>query len=243
MYTYFIPFLIPVVGFFVRGVSGFGSALIITPLLLFFYDLRTVVAIVVILEIVSTAYFTIEVFKEVNWKYIKSLLPISVVGIAFGAFFLINFEADILKKIFGISVVLFSIRIFIINLSKFKIKRNKWPHFLTYIAGIFAGLLGGLYGTAGPPVTIFLENQMKTKVDLRATLTFYFYIIDLIRIIPYIYSGMIGKEQLKLSTIMLPAAFIGMLAGRLLYLKLSEMFFRILVGTILLASGILLVFF
>lgn len=98
-----------------------------------------------------------------------------------------------------------------------------------------------MYGTAGPPVTIYLENQIDSKVELRATLTFYFYILDLIRIIPYIYSGMLGKEQLKLSLIMLPAAFIGMIAGRLVYLKFSENFFRLLFAIILLGSGILLV--
>ena len=75
MYAYYnnpkficlLPSLIPILGFFIRGVSGFGSALIITPLLLFFYDLKTVVSVVAILEVVSTAYFTIEIVREVNW--------------------------------------------------------------------------------------------------------------------------------------------------------------------------------
>jgi len=243
MYKYVIPSLIPVVGFFIRGISGFGSALIITPLLLFFYDLRTVVSVVAILEIISTAYFTIEVFKDVDWRYIKSLLPISVIGIAVGAFFLINIKTDLLKSIFGVFVVLFAIRIFIINIKSFGYIRRRWPHSIAYIAGALAGLLGGLYGTAGPPVTILLENQMDSKINLRATLTFYFYMVDIIRIVPYFYAGMIGKEQLKIGAILLPAAFVGMIAGRLIYLKFSEVFFRIIVGIILLASGILLAVF
>lgn len=243
MYKYVIPSLIPVVGFFIRGISGFGSALVITPLLLFFYDLRTVVSVVAILEIISTAYFTVEVFKDVDWRYIKSLLPMSVIGIVVGAFFLINIKADLLKRIFGVFVVFFAVRIFIINIKSFGHSRKRWPQSITYIAGALAGLLGGLYGTAGPPVTILLENQMESKINLRATLTFYFYMVDIIRIVPYLYAGMIGKEQLKICAILLPAAFVGMITGRIVYLKFSEVFFRIIVGIILLASGILLTVF
>ncbi len=240
MSKYILASLISFFGFFIRGVSGFGSALVITPLLLFLYDLRIVVPVIAILEIVSTLYFTIEVLKEVDWKYIKSFVPVSLAGIIAGAFILVSYETVILKRILGVIVAIFAVRILILNILSSILKRKKWPFFITYLIGALAGVLAGLYGIGGPPTVIYLENQIEKKNMLRATLIFYFYFLDIVRVGPYIFSNMIGIDVLRITGIMLPASLMGMLFGRLVYLKIPDNLFRVFVGLVLFGSGILL---
>ncbi len=243
MTDYLVASLIAFFGFFVRGVGGFGSALVITPLLLFIFNIKIVVPVIAILEVISTLYFTIEILKEVDWRYIKSFLLVSLAGIGSGSFILVKYSTDILKSILGIVIIIFSVRILILNILSEIIKRKKWPYFITYIVGIVAGILAGIYGIGGPPAVIFLENQIDSKDRLRATLILYFYFLDIVRIVPYIFTGLIGGYVIKVSLIMLPASIAGMVSGRLIYERIPEKQFRIFVGIVLMGSGILLFFF
>jgi uncharacterized membrane protein YfcA len=103
-----------------------------------------------------------------------------------------------------------------------------------------SGLLGGLFGTAGPPIVVFLENQATAKAVLRATLLAYFLAVDVLRMIPYAFSKLITIQVLEISAAMFPASLVGAYLGRKLQVRVSESVFRSVVGAVLLATGVLL---
>jgi len=227
-------------GLFVRGFTGFGSALIMTPLLLLFFDIKTVVVVTAILEIAAGIAVAIQARKHVDKKSLFNVLPISVLGIVFGAYILVSFDSSILKKVFGGFTILFALRILILLWRNSSGKR-KWPSFFGYIAGVLGGVLGGLFGTAGPPIAVFLENQLRSKDTLRATMLMYFLVIDIVRLIPYTYSSLMTVFVFKICIFALPASVAGAFLGKRVHLSINEMGFRIAVSALLIGTGCILI--
>jgi len=242
MKSILISWAIGFFGLFVRGFTGFGSALVMMPLFLFVYNLQTSVVIVALLEIAATAYFSLRVWKEIKWSPIAFILPLSLPGVAAGSFFLVHANTGILKRIFGLFVILFTVRIVYQQIHGFPFSPKKWPRQYGFLAGIFSGMLGGLYGTGGPPVTIFLENQLDKKDNLIATQLIYFLILDLVRLIPYGLYNLIGTYELKQALIIFPSTILGMLLGTMVNLHASERVYRLAIAALLLLSGSLLLF-
>ena len=234
--------IVSVIGFagmFIRGLTGFGSALVMTPLMLFFFDIQTSVIAINIVEIVGVFSVTMNARHDIDRQYLKILLPITIVGIAIGSFFLISFNLQILKQIFGVLTVIFALRI-VINLRSTASKKKKWPFSWGYLSGALGGILGGIFGTPGPPITIYLENQIDSQKVLRATLLIYFIALDIIRIIVYGCSGIVNLDMLKLAAVMLPASLVGSYCGQFINLQINDKIFRGVVAVLLVVTGALL---
>lgn len=231
--------LIGFAGMFVRGLTGFGSALVMTPLMLFFFDIQTSVVVINLVEIAAVASITIAARHDIDRQYLKILLPITIVGIGFGSYFLISFNVHILKRIFGFITVAFAVRI-VCNLWLPSSRRKKWPLSWGYLSGALGGLLGGIFGTPGPPITIYLENQIDSQKVLRATLLIYFLALDMVRIIVYGCSGIGSLDILKLAAFMLPASLLGSYCGQFVEMKINATVFRCSVALLLIVTGILL---
>ncbi len=231
--------IIGFIGLFIRGLTGFGSALVMTPLLLLIFEIKTVVVITAITEIAGGIVVTIQARKNIDKRSLLIVLPISIIGVAVGSFILVNFNSDVLKRVFGGFTILFALRI-ILNLLKGQTTRKKWPAFFGYLSGVLGGVLGGLFGTAGPPIAIYLENQLTAKHILRATMLSYFLIVDTVRIIPYIYLKLINIDIIKISLFMLPASFFGAFIGKSVHFRINEKGFRAAISSILLATGVFL---
>jgi uncharacterized membrane protein YfcA len=224
---------------FVRGFTGFGSALIMTPLLLFFFDIKATVVATAIVEILGSFWVTVQARKDIDSSHLRMLLPVAFLGMLVGWLTLITVESGTLKRVFGTLTVLFAVRM-IITLRRPRSNRKRWPSVIGYLAGAMSGLLGGLFGTAGPPIVVFLENQATAKAVLRATLLAYFLAVDVLRMIPYAFSKLITIQALEISAAMFPASLVGAYLGRKLQVRVSESVFRSVVGAVLLATGVLL---
>lgn len=233
------PSIFAASGMFIRGLTGFGSALIMTPLLLLIFELKTAVVATAIIEIAAGLVVTIQARKDFHWHYLKVVLPLSLAGIGVGAFILVSFDSQVLKRVFGGFTAVFALRI-LLNLKKPPGSREKWPWYTGYISGALGGVLGGLFGTAGPPIAVYLENQIEKKDALRATMLAYFLSIDSVRLIPYGYSGLITPDVVKICLVMLPASFFGAFMGRVVHVRINEKAFRAVIGILLLAMGMYL---
>ncbi len=234
--------IVSVIGFagmFIRGLTGFGSALVMMPLMLFFFDIQTSVIAINIVEIAGVFSVTMNARHDIDRQYLKILLPITIVGIAVGSFFLISFDLEILKRIFGVLTVIFALRI-VINLRPTASRQKKWPFSWGYLSGALGGILGGIFGTPGPPITIYLENQIDSQKVLRATLLIYFIALDIIRITVYGCSGIVNLDMLKLAAVMLPASLVGSYCGQFINLQINDKIFRGVVAVLLVVTGALL---
>jgi uncharacterized protein len=231
--------LIAGLAFFVQGFAGFGAALIMTPLLMFVHDLRTAVVAAAIAQLPVGAMLTYRARTAIDGRMLRLLVPISIVFIVPGSLALGNWETDWLRRIFGGLTMLFALRILV--LAGRRLHRQRWPMRGGYLAGAVAGFLGGLFGTSGPPVVVFLENQLSSAAALRATLLSYFLATNVLRLFSYGSTRLLTGPAIQVGLVMIPAALLGGYLGSLLQGRVAARPFRLIVGSLLLLTGLLLV--
>ncbi len=159
-------------------------------------------------------------------------------GAIVGTYFLATFENVILKKAYGVIIVLFAL-----NMLFQKIKLKSKNKLYGGLAGLFSGVLSAVYKTGGPPIVIYLSHQIKKKQALRATMIAFWVIINIWVLFLYLYTGLISTPVINFSLFLLPPLIIGTIVGCKLHVKINENLFKKLIGTILVVTGILLVLF
>lgn len=212
-----------------------------TPLLLLFFDMKTVVVVTAILEVTGGFVVTLQVRKKIDKNSLFRILPLSFAGVVIGAYILVSFDNNLLKRIFGGFVILFASRILFLQWWNTTGKKI-WPSYIGFFAGGLGGLFGGLFGTAGPPIAVYLENQLQLKDTLRATMLMSFLIIDTVRLVPYTYSSLMTDSVLKICLVAFPPALAGTFLGRKIHLGISENVFRTIIGLLLIGTGTILLF-
>lgn len=231
--------MIAFAGLFLRGFVGFGSSLVMTPLLMLFLDIKVAVIATAIVQVMVGTWVAAPARRFFNWTYLRLLLPTSVLGIVLGSVALVNFDGAALKRVFGLFTVLFALRI-LASLRKNVRKGSEWPPSAGHVAGMLAGIMGGLFGTSGPPIVVFLERQLDDRETLWATLLAYFVAIDSLRLANYVFYGLLTWEVTEISLVMLPAAALGAYLGSRLHAETGERVFRFGIAAVLLVSGCVL---
>jgi uncharacterized membrane protein YfcA len=222
-----------------RGLTGFGAALVMTPLLLFLFETKTAVVASAMVQLVTGLSIAYQARHAFDRAYLKLTLPACLLGIAAGSFILVSFEGALLKRLLGVVTILFAIRS-LWRAQTHNAVRVVWSNWIGYLAGGLSGLLGTLFGIGGPPIVVFLENQIDSKVALRATLIIYFLVLDSVRMVGYWGAWLITEQVWALSLVMLPSALLGAYLGTRLHLNINERVFRQLVGILLCVTGTLL---
>lgn len=232
--------LIALAAMIVRGLTGFGAALVMTPLLLLVFDAKTAIVSAALVQVVIGVALLYQVRARLDAAYLRLLAPWSVAGIAAGALLFVWVDPLLLKRLLGAVVVLFAAR----SLGALRgggRMRTLWNPRWGYGAGLISGALGALLGTSGPPVVIFLENQLAHGATLRATLIAYFVIVDCVRTGGYLLGGQVSPDKMWIAAAMLPSAFLGSYVGTHLHLRMNERAFRASVGVLLMLTGLLLI--
>lgn len=226
--------------YFIKALTGFAGALFSVPLLVLFFDIKFVVPVSSIIALLSGFVLlpSIKIKKHIDKKELAFVLSGAILGTAIGTYFLKSFTSETLKIIFAIFVIIFALRM--IFEKYFSFKKLK-----TYFGGIFGtlgGITGGMFSTSGPPIVLYLGNQIKNKQVLRGTLIIIFLIASIWRNGLYFFTGMFNNQTYKIALFMIPVLIVATILGSKIHLKLSESFYRKLIGIILVISGILLVF-
>jgi hypothetical protein len=239
---YLLAACIALFAYVVRGFTGFGTALIMTPLLLLVFDLSTVVVASAVVSIVNGVWSVAQSHGSVDRGALVRLLITALPGIALGAWLLVRVDSSLLKRIFGVLVVLFALRLLLaLRPSAHLRERVRWRAWVGYLAGGVSGVAGGLFGTAGPPALVYLENQSNTRFVLRATFFAYALVLDGARFVSYSAAGLVVERSLLLTAAMLPASLLGTVVGMRLHARSSEGEFRLVMAVLLLSTGLLLV--
>ncbi len=222
--------------FFIRAVSGIGSALLSIPLLALLLEVKVVVPLEAIFEVGFSLLLVKSLYKDMQKKMILYLMIGSALGSLGGVFLLKSVSNLVLQKALGVTVVVFALSL----LRNQGQAGHKLSDYWGVVAGVVGGTLGGLFGISGPPMGWYLAYRLRAKDVLRATLIGLFALDFSWRVGIYAFSGMISLEVLKLALIFLPALVLGTLAGNKAQARISDLRFRQIVALILACSGVLL---
>lgn len=228
--------LIVAAAYLVRGSSGFGSALLAVPLLAHWLPLTLVVPLVATLDVVAGVVLTGAGLRDraVDWPEVAWLLPGSIVGIGIGLVLLLHIEPQVLILVLGVVVVLFGARYLLAQRVSHIISRA-WA----LPAGAIGGVVGAMFATSSPPYVIYLIHRLSDKVALRATMSAIFVIEGSLRVIGMLMSSLLLQPDLgRYLAIGLPAMAVGLYLGNHLHIGLSKRQMSMLIGGLLLASGL-----
>ncbi|WP_421132789.1 TSUP family transporter [Alteromonas sp. A079] len=173
---------------FIQSLTGFGFGLIVVSILTVFnlLPLTATAFLISALSIINSAELAVRNTSHIQKTAARHILyaglPFIVVG-----FILLEWlstsEAGLLKTLLGVFILLATVSLLI--------KKQKQTHesgaLSFFVSGAFAGVLGGLYSTFGPPVVYQIYRQPWHIEQVKATLLCVFSITSLIRllIIPF----------------------------------------------------------
>lgn len=227
-------FAIILLAYFIRGISGFGSGLIAVPLLAHFLPLQFVVPFILILDFTASVTLSGHTRKQVQWQEVMPLLPFTVIGVILGVVLLIQLPKEPLLAGLGIFVIIFGLRN-VLNLHGSKIISRWW----TIPTGLTGGMVGALFGTGGPPYVIYLSHRLSDKSEIRATFSGLFLIDGGLRILSFLVAGLLIQNGMIAAILgAMPVMALGLYLGHKVHTGLSNQQILKLIGTLLLLSGI-----
>jgi len=230
-----VPLLFPAsvlfFAYLIRGVAGFGSALVAVPLLALTLPLTIVVPLVVFLDYVGSASQGINNRKSIRWDEILPLLPFSLLGVVASLYIMDSVNPNMLTLALGGFVILFALY------QLLPMKLGRASRRISAPSGFFGGFVGTLFGTGGPFYVIYLNLRQLDKNSFRATFAAIFLLDGALRLTGYALKGFYTLEMLSYMALAVPVAGLGLFFGGKIHTALGRDIFIRLISVLLLGSG------
>jgi len=220
---------------FIQGLSGFGSAIIAIPLLSFFLDIKTSVALVTMLGIIIGLINTRELFAHSDFRRLTPLIASALAGIPIGVMFITSMKESIVLFVLAILLIVYSIY----SLKGLKFSLFSHPYF-AYISGFFSGYLGATLSISGPPVIVYTAAQNWPAKEKKSLLTNYFLLVSIFTAIGFYISGMLNDRVMILFGYSVIPLIIGTYLGILAFNKIGSTYQNIIINLFVLGLGIIL---
>ena len=146
-----LALVIIIAGGLVRGYAGFGSGLVMVPLLAFLWDPVNAIILTLSLGLFATIQMTYPALKLANWTDIAPMIFAAIFVTPIGTFLLITLDPDLIKKIIA-GIVLVITMVSLAGWS-YKGRTGTAPSFL---AGCFSAIINGIAAVGGPVYVIYL---------------------------------------------------------------------------------------
>ncbi len=159
------PVLTVLTGYLVLGITGFGSALIVVPLLAWRWPLPEVVALALLMDAPASALLGGLNLRQVDGREVRRLLPGMLVGAVVGLLI-----ADALPTRWPLAAL--GLYVAVIGLQALRAPggmRSTWPAQWAPAAGGLAGLVQMIFGAAGPVFLAWLQHRPVDVRTVRAT--------------------------------------------------------------------------
>ena len=231
-----LVFLIIFLAVFVQSSIGFGLALVSMPLLVGLLGIQISAPLVALLATVAEVFILIRYRQAINLRVISQLTITAVIAIPLGVLALRHLDAAIVTTALGVILVAYALyALFSPRLPE--LAHQGWA----YGFGFVAGLLGGAYNTAGPPVIIFGNCRGWLPNEFKGNLQGFFLINSLVIIAVHLFSGNYTSDVWSNFLLAMPGLILGLVAGFLLSKRINAELFRKIVLILLIILGIWLI--
>ena len=217
------------------GLTGFGFNLVSVPLLALYLEPRTAVVISLLLGVAASAILLIpgETRREVDTKLALLLFGSSVVGLPLGVALFTHASPNLLKA--GIGVITLAYALPLLWTRRFRLSLQ--PGY-GVVAGFMGGVLASSTGLSGPPAIVFVHSRNLEPARMRATLALYVLLVTIATLPLLWYAGWLSTSRTAPVLPLIPAAVVGVVAGRLLFRRLPAGAFHTIVVAALLLMGV-----
>jgi uncharacterized membrane protein YfcA len=227
-------------GGFVTGLAGFGTALIVSAFWLHFMDPIVVAPLAAACSVVGQVSALKGTWRHLQWKAVTPFLIGAFIGLPLGVWSLDYVEPGHVKLAVGVFLVGYSIYslffLFRGNIASIKVDNR----FADGAVGIVGGVMGGIAGLSGPAPLIWCQLRGLAKTVQRGLYQPYNAIILGTATGVHALYGRIDGEVGGAFLISIPATVIGSWIGTMLYHRLDDRLFNVIVQCLLLLSGAML---
>ncbi len=229
---------LPVValGYLVLGITGFGSALVMVPLLAWRWPLSEVVPLLLLTAVVASALMGRLNWREVRWDVLRQLLPGMMLGALAGL---------LLQRVSPGAWPLLALGIYVVSVG-----RRAWrgvtvggaaPPWLGHVHGLGVGLVQVMFGTAGPLVLAWMARRQIPAPAMRASTPALMTVVAIGVLVLMAVDGRLGSPLLWQRLLwLLPMGVLAVLAGHAVAARLPVALLRRAIAGLLMLSGLML---
>ncbi len=220
--------------YFIRGIAGFGSALIAVPLLTLKFDFIVVVPLIAVLDYCASVSQGVKDRKHISFSDLYPLFPFTFAGVSCGVYLLLRLETRVMALCLAVFIILFALY------SMLPVKEYRGGRLWAIPAGFMGGVVGAVFGTGGPFYVIYFRLRGLDKTAFRATISISFVVDGSLRLVGFIMSHALHVKMFPLIIGSTPLILCGMYAGSRVHTRLSQQAFVRVVSAILLGSAMAL---
>ncbi|SEB51511.1 sulfite exporter TauE/SafE family protein [Nitratireductor aquibiodomus] len=218
----------------VRGLSGFGTGLIVAPIAGALYDPVTAVVLLVIIDSLPTLPVALPVVKLARWREVLPVLAGLALFVPLGVYILKNGDETVLRWVICVIILACALTL-----------RSGWRYHgprslpLSFGIGSIAGTLSGIAAIPGPPVIIYWMASTLPVAVVRANLMTLFLISEIFSAGNLWAAGLFEHSRVMLGLLMIPPYMLSLLVGGRLYGIASDTTYRRLAFTLIIASALI----
>lgn len=226
--------LVVVIAGIARGLSGFGTGMIVVPVAAALYNPATAVVMVVVIDTLPIVPLTLPVLKIARWKEVLPCLFGLAALLPLGVFILKHGDPEVLRWVICIAILVLA-----------AILWSGWRYHgprnvaISFGVGGLAGVLSGTASVPGPPVIMYWLASSLPAAIVRANLMSLFLLGDALSIFNLWNAGLFAKERLMLGVVSTPFYLVGLAAGWALYGVSGETTYRRVTFGLIVASAVL----
>jgi len=217
-----------------RGLSGFGSGMIIAPVAAALYGPQVAIPMLAILETLPTIPVTIPALPLVRWR---EVLPVTAGLAAFlplGVYVLANSDGDMLRWIICAAILVCAAALW-----------TGWRYGgprglpISFGVGGLSGVLTGIASIPGPPVIFYWMASDLPGKAVRANLLAFFLLGDFLSIVGFWMADLFTPGVLGIGIAAMPFYFASLLAGSKLHGMASDAAYRRVTFVLIVLSAML----
>ncbi len=153
-------------GYAVLGLTGFGSALVIVPLLAWQWPLPEVVAMTLLMDVPASAFHSGLNWRQVQWRELRRLLPGLLAGTLLGLWLMQHLQTRWPLLVLGLYVAGVGVNALRPATAHARHPAPLWAG----PVGTAIGVVELIFGTAGPLVVAWLSRRLSDVQQVRASI-------------------------------------------------------------------------
>jgi uncharacterized membrane protein YfcA len=212
-----VAVLIVVFGYAVLAVGGFGSALVSMPLLALVLPVKLVVPLMLLLDFTGMLSQGVRLRRDLDRAEMMAIVPPVLAGMLAGVTALVWLPGRALLALLGVFILAYALYSF-----RQSAPRTPIARWWAVPAGLFGGLIGGMFGTGGAIFALYFTLRIPDFTRMRATLSAVFVASTGTRLLLFLLSGLLLQREVWMGYLVLvPFVWVGLFIGHRLQGRLT----------------------
>ncbi len=203
---------------FVRGITGFGGAMLMAPPLSLLIGAVPTVVTALVLETAAALVMFPDALPKINTRVLFHLTLPACFTVPIGGYLLVTLDPLIARKVISAVVAIFSL-ILLAGL------RYSGPHrpSTSLLLGSVVGVLLGATSVGAPPVILYLLSGPDPQVVTRANLTVFVTAISVIGLVMLVFVGAFTMSLTVSAFLLCIPYLVGTWLGGKLFVRMSDL--------------------